>query len=175
MIAMHILLEIIFFHLYLEFYLNTWDLHLNGGESTENKCTINWSRSSGRIMDGWAHKPIKITANGPNHHTTGQRIHQATHQRRCGPIGPGQGSAEPPATPLMLLITPQCRLRGISNNSTRHKLSLAAYLRTSPPSFRSAPRRNHSKNLSTLTVHSHYSWIHPPSHFNRNHEFPCPL
>ncbi len=53
-------------------------------------------------MDGWAHKPIKITANGPNHHTTGLRIHRATHQRRRGPIGPGQGSAEPPAAPLML-------------------------------------------------------------------------
>jgi hypothetical protein len=53
-------------------------------------------------MGGWPYKSNVITSNRANHYTTGLRSYQETHLPRFGPIGPGQGSAEPSAAPLIV-------------------------------------------------------------------------
>jgi hypothetical protein len=54
-------------------------------------------------MDGWIHKLIRTSSNGPNYHATRPRNKMSGPKRKSTARGAGQGSAD-----LWVLLTPAC-------------------------------------------------------------------
>jgi hypothetical protein len=144
---MYICLEIIYFHLYLAKYLYTGDLHINGGETVENNRSNNQSSTCGRLMDGWAHKPIRTPTIGPNHHATELRIHQAKSKRK------DWARWASPSAPLILAFhvdVLDCFLMTVAGCLGHFQLpqpSYATFKRTSPSPFQHTPRRINQEAL----------------------------